>query len=88
MLIADDGEYFSKAPNGLYYIIKKTLQGGNRPGKLIAYAMIPIQSDFFITTDYLPQKFFYSNSADKRVRISDKETDFLVKTISGKPLFI
>ncbi len=87
MLTAEDGEYFSKEPNGWYYIIKKTLPAVNRPGKLLSFAMVPVRSDFFITTDYLPQKFFYSSSADKRVRISETVTDFPVKTASGKTLF-
>ncbi|MEI2737957.1 MAG: ATP-binding protein [Chitinophagaceae bacterium] len=87
MLAKDDGEYFSKEPNGWYYIIKKTLTQPDRAGKLFSFAMVPVRSDFFITTDYLPQRFFYSNSADKRVRISETVTDFPVKTASGKILF-
>ncbi len=87
MLTADDGEYFSEEPNGLYYIIKKTVADSNRTGKLLSFAMIPVRSEFFITTDYLPQKFFYSSTADKRVKISDAVTDFPVKTVSGKTLF-
>ena len=87
ILAAEDGEYFSKQPNGWYYCIKETLQGYPLPGKLFSIAMVPIQSEFFITTDYLPQLFFYSSSADKRVRISETVTDFPVKTVSGKTLF-
>jgi signal transduction histidine kinase len=41
--------------------------------------MIPVRSDFFIETDYLPKKFAYSSDADKRVVISEKNTD--IKTI-------
>jgi signal transduction histidine kinase len=87
MLTAADGEYFSKEPNGWYYIIKKTLKGNNRAGELLSFAMVPVRSEFFITTDYLPEKFFYSNSADKRVRISESVTEFPVKATSGKTLF-
>lgn len=87
MLAFDDGEYFSKESNGWYYVIKKTLTDSSRAGKLSSFAMVPVRSDFFITTDYLPQRFFYSSSADKRVRISETATDFPVKTASGKILF-
>ena len=87
MLAAEDGEFFSKESNGWYYGIKKTLTDSNQSGKLLAIAMVPVRSEFFITTDYLPQKFFYSGSADKRVRISETVTDFPVKTVSGKTLF-
>ena len=82
-----DGEYFSKESNGWYYVIKKTLTDSTRTGKLLSIAMVPVRSEFFITTDYLPQKFFYSNLADKRVKISETVTDFPVKSISGKTLF-
>ncbi len=94
ILNGDDGEHFSKESNGWYYGIKKTLsdsfQSGlpdRQAGKLFAIAMMPVRSEFFITTDYLPQKFFYSGSADKRVRISETVTDFPVKTVAGKTLF-
>ena len=87
MLTAEDGEYFSKEPNGWYYVIKKTLTESNQVSKLLSFAMVPVRSEFFITTDYLPQKFFYNASADKRVRISETVTDFPVKTVAGKILF-
>lgn len=87
MRFAADGEYYSDESNGSYYIIKKTVDAGNRSGKLLAFAMVPIRSEFFITTDYLPEHFFYSQSADKRVRISKTPTDFPVKTEAGKTLF-
>ncbi|HEV7783489.1 MAG TPA: HAMP domain-containing sensor histidine kinase [Chitinophagaceae bacterium] len=82
-----DGEYFSRELNGSYYVIKKTLTDSTRLNQVLAFAMIPVRSEFFITTDYLPQKFFYSNSADKRVAISKTENDFPVKTGAGKKLF-
>ena len=87
MLTAADGDYFSKELNGWYYVIKKTITDNNRPTKLLSIAMVPVRSEFFITTDYLPEQFFYSSSADKRVKISETITDFPVKTISGKILF-
>ncbi len=87
LLQVPDDEYFSKEPNGSYYVIKKTLTGRNITSELIVCAMVPVWSEFFITTDYLPQRFAYSNSADKRVKISETVTDFPVKGVSGKTLF-
>lgn len=78
-----DGEYFQLLSNGSYYIIRKTLEGGN----VIAFAMVPIQSKFFIETDYLPEKFMFSRTADNRVLIAKDSTDFPVKSPSGKTLF-
>lgn len=82
-----DGEYYSNEPNGSYYIIKKTVTDSTRLSQVLAFAMIPVRSEFFITTDYLPQRFFYSSSADKRVMISETVTEFPVRTKSGQTLF-
>jgi len=87
VLAAPEGEYFLKELNGWYYVIKKNLPGNNTESRLSAYAMVPVRSEFFITTDYLPQQFYYSHSADKRVRISEVKTDFPVKSSSGEILF-
>ncbi|MBK7678233.1 MAG: GHKL domain-containing protein [Chitinophagaceae bacterium] len=87
ILTAEDGEYFSKELNGWYYVVRKTIPDNSREGKLLSIAMVPVRSEFFITTDYLPESFFYSHSADKRVRISETASDFPVKAISGKILF-
>lgn len=83
----NDGESFLKLSNGWYYIIKKTITENNDSGKLISFAMIPVRSEFFIETDYLPKRFAYSTTADKRVLISEKVTEFPVKSPSGKVLF-
>jgi len=87
MLSAEDGEYFTQLSNGYYYIIKKSLGSDGNSAGTLALAMIPVWSEFFIETDYLPQKFTYSNTAARWVRISDAVTEFPVKTFSGKTLF-
>ena len=48
----------------------------------LAFAMIPVWSEFFIETDYLPQKFTYSNTAARWVRISDAVTELSLIHIS------
>lgn len=82
-----DGEYFKHLSNGWYYCIKKELTGLNLTGKIFAFALIPVRSEFFLETDYLPRKFAYSSTADKRVLISGKVTEFPVKTSLGTTLF-
>ena len=82
-----DGEYFSQLSNGWYYTIKKTISGINAGGLLVAYALIPVRSWFFIETDYLPREFVYSKTANKRVLISEKPTEFPVRSATGKILF-
>jgi two-component system nitrogen regulation sensor histidine kinase NtrY len=77
-----DGEYFRKLSNGYYYIIKETLSP-----QIETYAMILVRSEFFIPTDYLPQKFLYSKAAEKKVLISKVPTEFPVKSPTGATLF-
>lgn len=84
MFTAADGDYFTKLSNGWYYIIKQTLYGS---GADLAFAMVPVWSEFFIETDYLPQQFMFSEEAGKRVRLSEMATEFPVRTQSGKALF-
>lgn len=87
LLMAGDGEYFSRLPNGWYFVIKRTFSTAAVPGKVTAYALIPVKSEFFIDTDYLPKEFLFSKTADKSVLMSDKETEFSVRSVSGKAIF-
>lgn len=82
-----DGEYFTKYPNGWYCTYKVTLQQKNTGLGIIAYALIPIQSDYFIETNYLPTHFLFSPTADNRVFISEQSTEYPVKSLSGKAMF-
>jgi signal transduction histidine kinase len=84
MFTAADGEYFTQLSNGWYYIIKKTINGS---GADLAFAMVPVWSEFFIETDYLPQQFIFSDEAAKRVRLSTSATEFPVHTLTGKTIF-
>ncbi len=89
MLTDDDGDHFYHLSNGWYFTIKKTFIKENGGGKIVAYALIPVRSKFYITNKYLPQKFVYSGDADKRVALSevDQPTEFPVKSLSGTTLF-
>ncbi len=82
---AGEMEEFLRLPNGYYFVIKRSVDLFTYP--VVVYAMIPVRSDFFLQTEYLPQKFVYSNTADKRVLLSLAETEFPVKSLSGKTLF-
>jgi signal transduction histidine kinase len=81
-----DFETFQKLANGFYMIIKRSLQVGEH--SVLAYAMIPVKSQFFLATDLLSRGFFFSNTADKRVVISENNvTPFPVRSLTGKTLF-
>jgi two-component system nitrogen regulation sensor histidine kinase NtrY len=84
---AEDGEYFQRLPNGYYVAVKKTFSLTTVAGKVIAIALIPVRSDYFIETEYLPKEFMYSEDAEKRVEISEVVTEFPVTALSGKTLF-
>lgn len=87
VLSMNDGEDFLKLSNGWYYIIRQTIKGFENSEDLLAFALIPVRSKFFIETDYLPEKFVYSDQADKRVDLIESPTPFGVKTPEGKTLF-
>ena len=78
-------EEFMKLSNGYYLVIKKTVVLPSY--SVAAYAIIPVRSDFFLETEYLPQKFVYSSTADNRVQLVNSVTEFPVKSLSGKILF-
>ncbi|MEO8406165.1 MAG: hypothetical protein ABI480_16270, partial [Chitinophagaceae bacterium] len=80
-----DLEEYMHLLNGYYLVIKKNVRLSNIT--VVAYAMIPIRSEFFLETDYLPQKFVYSSTADNQVVIAKDSTAFPVKSLSGKTLF-
>ncbi len=78
-------EKFMHLSNGYYLVIKRTLDIS--ANTIVAYAVIPVRSDFFLETEYLPQEFIYSNTADNRVLLSESVTEFPVKSLSGNILF-
>lgn len=87
MLMNDDGEGFEHLSNGWYFTIKKSFAKENNSGKVVAYAMIPVRSEFYIENGYLPRKFVYSSTSDKRVLLTEQKTDFPVKSLTGKTIF-
>lgn len=81
-----DFEQFMRLKNGYYLTIKRSRPVGKHT--VVAYAMIPIQSRYFVDTDLLSGESFYSNTADKRVVIvEDRVTEYPVISASGKALF-
>ena len=81
----DDHEQFMKLSNGHYLVIKRNLVVDQYT--ILAYALVPVRSDFFLETEYLPQKFVYSDIADNRVQMSNTVTEFPVKSLSGETLY-
>lgn len=81
-----DFENFQFIANGFYFIIKRSAQFNDHT--VVAYAMVPVKSKFFLETNLLSQEFFFSTTADMRVVIAEnRETPFPVKSLSGNTLF-
>lgn len=83
---AGDIEEFKRLDNGYYFLVKRSVQVN--ASRIVAYALIPIHTEFFLATDYLPNEFVYSESTNNRViLVDDKITEFPVKSLSGQTLF-
>ncbi|HEU4573802.1 MAG TPA: ATP-binding protein [Chitinophagaceae bacterium] len=82
-----DGEYFQKLANGYYVIEKHTLQLDAKGPPVIAFAMIPVQYDYFLETNYLPKEFVYSKTASLKISVSEKATNNPIHSITGRVLF-
>ena len=80
-----DGEYFMHLANGYYYVEKKTIEMDHAP--ILAFALMLVESDFFLETEYLPQRLAFNGTAYKRVILSEKPTNFPVKDLYGHPAF-
>ena len=62
----EDGEGFQHLSNGYYVTVKHTFSLNSIGEKIIAVALIPIRSEYFIETDYLPTEFAHSETAEKK----------------------
>ena len=80
-----DGTYSLHLVNGYYVVEKKTIAIDKEP--VLAFALILIRSEFFLVTEYLPQRFEFSNTADERVSLSEEPTHFPVKGLDGQSAF-
>jgi len=82
-----DSEFFRLKNNGYYVVVKRQFVLNGMSNKLWVYAMIPVQSQYYIESDFLNHEFSYSKTAHKRIVISANETKYPIKGFSGKVLF-
>jgi signal transduction histidine kinase len=83
-----DGEYFQQMPNGFYVVVKRTIVLAGTRNTVAAYAMIPVLYKFdFQNSSYLRTQFAYDDNAVKKIDISEKNTDYVIHSLSKKPLF-
>jgi len=82
-----DGEYFQHLSNGDYLTVKKTISLPGMTNRLQVYAMMPVKFRYFIETDYMHQRFAFSNERNNLLQIVQTPTVYPVKTITGKVIF-
>ena len=82
-----DGEYFQRLENGYYVIIKKRLQFDGMSSNINAYALIPIQHQYYLETDYLQTRFVHNEEAIRKIFISSQPTAFPINSINKNVLF-
>ena len=82
-----DSEFAKYKDNGFYVIIKKHFALDGMSNRLWVYAMILVQSNYYIESEFLNDEFSYSKTAHKRIVITANETKYPIKSSSGKILF-
>jgi len=82
-----DGEYFHKLANGYYVIQKQTLRFSGMSNNVVAYVLIPVFNEYYLSTDYLVKGFVHDADAVNEVSISILPTSYPVFSTSKQALF-
>ena len=84
-----DGESFQKLVNGYYIVQKNTIKLNNISDTIIAFALIPVQFEYYAEISDLPNKeFAYSKTASQVISIAhNKITPYTIHSLSGNLLF-
>ncbi|MEP7279658.1 MAG: HAMP domain-containing sensor histidine kinase [Bacteroidota bacterium] len=75
-----------KLTNGQYECIRRQVVVGNNK-RMVALALVPVRKEYFLEIANLKKEFVNYPQAEKSVTISAHQTDYPVKSITGKPLF-
>jgi len=82
-----DGTYFQRLANGYYVLIKKNILLSGMSNRLIAYILIPVYTQYYLETEYLPNAFVHDADAASKISISEAPTEFGIKSLTGNNLF-
>lgn len=82
-----DGEYFESLQNGYYVYEKHTIRLAGISSNVIAYAMIPVLSQYRAESEYLINQFAHSSEAHKKIRLDTLTTPYPVQSLRGTVLF-
>ena len=83
----NDGESFQKLVNGYYIVQKNTVKLDGMSNNIIAFALIPVQFDYYIEIPDLPKEFAYSKTASQVISIAHTITPTPIHSLSGNLLF-
>ena len=82
-----DGQYFQKLANGYYIVQKTTLRFPGMSNNLVAYVLIPIYNEYYLSTDYLVKGFVHNREAVNQVALSVTPTAHAISGLNEQPLF-
>ena len=87
-LLANDSltNELARLTNGQYECIRRKITIGNNR-KLLALALVPVRREYYLEFPNLKREFINYPQAEKSVSISLQQTDYPVKSITGKTLF-
>ncbi len=85
LLSGSDRRSFVKLSNGQYEYIKTTVVYND--DSLIIIGLIPVRKEYFIENNNLLKEFAGFPEAEKRIAISNYQTDYAVHSTSGRTLF-
>lgn len=82
-----EGQRYQRLSNGYYVIVKRIIKVPGLSSNIIAYALIPVFYNYISESVYLPRQFAHDNTADKKIALSDRKTQYVVHSIDKQPLF-
>ncbi|MBS1566013.1 MAG: hypothetical protein JST39_16615, partial [Bacteroidetes bacterium] len=86
VLLSKESNKMVNQPSGQYEFIRRQVTIANDQ-KLTAVALIPVHREYYIEIKNLRKEFIGYPQADKNLSMTDRPTDFPVKSTVGKTLF-
>jgi two-component system, NtrC family, nitrogen regulation sensor histidine kinase NtrY len=86
LLFSKESNKLVRLRNGQYEFIRRLITLGNNT-RLIAVALIPIRREYYIEIKNLKKEFVNYPQAEKSISITESESEYPVKSITGKNLF-
>ncbi|MCG7855472.1 HAMP domain-containing histidine kinase [Flavihumibacter sediminis] len=85
IIYAGDSRQLVRLRNGQYEFIRQTVTLARET--LLVIALVPIRTEYFIQNNNLQKQFVGFPKAENSVSLSEYETDYVIRSKDGKPLF-